>query len=448
MSESIERARKFATGAHQRIDQRRKYSGQPYHVHLEAVARTVSSVTTDEETICAAWLHDVVEDTPATLEDVEREFGASIAALVEELTDTSRPSDGNRATRKAIDRRHTSHASARAKTVKLADLIDNCEDITRHDPRFARTFLQEMEALLEVLAEGDATLLERARALHRASAERLAARPPSGPVPAPDGFAAVLPQMANPHIVRTFREAFTAGDIVEPLLSFDADKAGDVVARTMKSRQIGIAGIRVEGALQGYVSLANLEGCGAAACGNRMQHITVDQMLDSGAPLIDVVGILARHDHCFVSILDSVVGVIEREAVNKPVVRMWLFGVISLYEMGLVQLIEHSFPNDGWQTVIAPARLEKARALQVERERRNQHSRLIDCLQFSDKAHLMLEQPQVMNALGLSSRRLAKQLVKDLESLRNHLAHAQDIVSHDWIQIIRIAQRVAEMGSP
>jgi hypothetical protein len=267
-------------------------------------------------------------------------------------------------------------------------------------------------------------------------------------LPAPDGLAAVLPQMANPHIVRTFREAFTAGDIAEPLLSFDADRPAVLVAATMKSRHVGIAGIRVEGALQGYVSLTDLEGCGTEASGNRMQHITTDQMVDSGAPLTDVVGILARHDHCFVSLHDSVVGIIEREAVNKPVVRMWLFGVISLYEMGLVELIDRSFPNDSWRTVIAPARLEKARELQGERARRNRHSRLIDCLQFSDKAQIMLDQPQVMNALGLSSRRTAKQVVKDLESLRNHLAHAQDIVSHDWLQIIRIAQRMAELDSP
>jgi len=38
-------------------------------------------------------------------------------------------------------------------------------------------------------------------------------------------------------------------------------------------------------------------------------------------------------------------------------------------------------------------------------------------------------------------------LIKDLESLRNHLAHAQDIVSHDWVQIIRLAHRMAELST-
>ena len=106
--------------------------------------------------VAAAWLHDTVEDTPATFEEIEREFGADVAALVKELTDVSRPGDGNRAARKAIDREHTAAASPRAKTIKLADIIDNCEDICRHDPKFGRVYLGEARALLAVLAEGDA----------------------------------------------------------------------------------------------------------------------------------------------------------------------------------------------------------------------------------------------------------------------------------------------------
>jgi (p)ppGpp synthase/HD superfamily hydrolase len=99
--------------------------------------------------IAAAWLHDTVEDTPATLGDIEAHFGAAVAELVEELTDISKPGDGNRARCKEMDRRHLAQASARTKTVKLADLIDNCRDITRHDPHFARVYLAEMMRLVE-----------------------------------------------------------------------------------------------------------------------------------------------------------------------------------------------------------------------------------------------------------------------------------------------------------
>ena len=82
MSDLVERAREFATSAHQRIGRQRKYSKLPYHVHLEAVAKLVAGVSDDQEVIAAAWLHDTVEDTPATLGDIEENFGVSVADLV------------------------------------------------------------------------------------------------------------------------------------------------------------------------------------------------------------------------------------------------------------------------------------------------------------------------------------------------------------------------------
>src|SRR5688572_10506498 len=128
----VARAREFAIRAHASIGHRRKYTQLPYDVHLANVAEIVSSVTNDPEMIAAAWLHDVVEDTPVTLEDVQSQFGEGVAELVEWLTDVSRPEDGNRAKRKTTVRAHLAQASSRAKTVKLADVIDNARDISKH----------------------------------------------------------------------------------------------------------------------------------------------------------------------------------------------------------------------------------------------------------------------------------------------------------------------------
>ena len=94
LSDLVVRARNYAAQAHERIDHRRKYSDQPYLVHLEAVAQLVETATDDQEMIAAAWLHDTVEDTPATLEDVEELFGAAVAELVEDRPEVSRPGEG------------------------------------------------------------------------------------------------------------------------------------------------------------------------------------------------------------------------------------------------------------------------------------------------------------------------------------------------------------------
>ena len=169
----VSRARLYAIEAHSRINHRRKYSLEPYDVHLKDVADIVSTVTEDVEIIAAAWLHDVVEDTPATFLDLEKEFGPQVAQLVSEVTDVSSPANGNRATRKALDRAHLAKASWRGKTIKLSDLIDNCRDICSHDPEFAKVYLTEMSGLLEVLSDGHPDLFSKAMELMHKNAEAL-----------------------------------------------------------------------------------------------------------------------------------------------------------------------------------------------------------------------------------------------------------------------------------
>jgi len=161
LSEIVERAAEFARRAHE--GQRRKYTHEPYEIHLSAVAGLVRSVGGGSESIVAAWLHDVVEDTSLTREEVGRAFGPRVEQLVVELTDVSLAADGNRASRKALDLAHLAQASPAGQTIKLADLIDNARSIAEHDPRFARIYLAEMEALLQVLVAGDPRLLELAR---------------------------------------------------------------------------------------------------------------------------------------------------------------------------------------------------------------------------------------------------------------------------------------------
>lgn len=149
-----ERARIFATAAHAAVGQTRKYTGDPYVVHPAAVVELVWAFHPPEgryEAVAAAWLHDVVEDTSVTLTLIHREFGPEVGDLVGWLTDVSRPQDGNRANRKALDRAHSAAAPASAQTVKVCDMIDNARSIVRHDPDFARVFMREKRALLDAL---------------------------------------------------------------------------------------------------------------------------------------------------------------------------------------------------------------------------------------------------------------------------------------------------------
>lgn len=142
----------MAFGAH--AGQKRKYTDQPYITHPLAVAQIAFDATLDTDVLCASFLHDVVEDTPLEINDIEYHFGNRVADLVYEVTDVSKPEDGNRATRKAMDREHLRKASPDGKTIKLADMIHNSQSIVKLDPNFAKVYMEEKRLLLPALIEG------------------------------------------------------------------------------------------------------------------------------------------------------------------------------------------------------------------------------------------------------------------------------------------------------
>lgn len=166
----VNEAKYCAEMAHSSIDQKRKYSGEPYIVHPRNVAYLVEIVGGTQHMICAAWLHDVLEDvTPSKPEFgaawILDKFGTRVLGMVIGLTDVTSKEDGNREKRKEIERYRLSQCMPEVHTIKLADLIDNSVDIIKHDSNFAKVYLREKRLLLEVLKKGDKLLWEIANGI-------------------------------------------------------------------------------------------------------------------------------------------------------------------------------------------------------------------------------------------------------------------------------------------
>lgn len=159
----VDRAMIFCIAAHQAIGQKRKYTGEPYYRHPFNVAAIVQSVPHSSSMVAAAYLHDVIEDTGISELEVRECFTPTIFNLVKELTNVVPKSAGNRAKRFEIEKARIATISPRAKTVKLADLLDNTSTIVKHDPSFAKVYMREKASLLDVLREGDADLWSRAQ---------------------------------------------------------------------------------------------------------------------------------------------------------------------------------------------------------------------------------------------------------------------------------------------
>jgi guanosine-3',5'-bis(diphosphate) 3'-pyrophosphohydrolase len=122
----------FAAQKH--VNQKRKgAAGEPYINHPLEVAQLVSSALSepDADLVAAALLHDTVEDTDVTEEELIRRFGADVAALVAEVTDDK---SVEKQERKRLQIEHAPKKSVRAQTIKLADKISNLRGILTSPP--------------------------------------------------------------------------------------------------------------------------------------------------------------------------------------------------------------------------------------------------------------------------------------------------------------------------
>lgn len=141
----LERVRRaYRMGAEGHKGQFRK-SGEPYITHPLEVARIVAELRMDEDSIIAAILHDVVEDTPVTREEVEKEFGPDVRAMVEGVTKLGLRvnKDASEASKRAAEATRTAETlrkmllamakDIRVMVIKLADRLHNMRTIAGHE---------------------------------------------------------------------------------------------------------------------------------------------------------------------------------------------------------------------------------------------------------------------------------------------------------------------------
>lgn len=152
--------RALAFAAHKHRDQRRKDAeASPYINHPIALAEVLAGEgrVADAEVLAAALLHDTIEDTDTSLEELRAQFGERIAGMVAEVTD-----DKNlpKAERKRLQIVHAAEISDGAKLVKLADKICNLRDVADRPP--AKWDLQRRQEYFEWARQ----VIDRLRGAH------------------------------------------------------------------------------------------------------------------------------------------------------------------------------------------------------------------------------------------------------------------------------------------
>ena len=156
---TIEAARQFAILAH--AGQKRKYTGADYSTHPIRVSEAAEAYGLCIESVMAAALHDVEEDSPQFVPEMREKFSTEVTDLVHWLTNPSKGSTLPRAKRKEMDRNHLKVAPYDVRVIKAIDRLDNVREMGGADREFRYMYAGESLLLADALVEaGSGSTLE------------------------------------------------------------------------------------------------------------------------------------------------------------------------------------------------------------------------------------------------------------------------------------------------
>jgi hypothetical protein len=239
---------------------------------------------------------------------------------------------------------------------------------------------------------------------------------------------------------RLFERAISIREIAEKLVSFDVNCDANSIRAFMDAHNYDAVGLREDDVVIGYVRRENL---GPDPVRDHICRFTESDLVAESDSLLTAFEALRERNELFVTILGKVGAIVTKGDLQKIPVRLWLFGIISLIEMQMLRLIRERFPDGAWKSLLPSARFDAAKKLFDERKRRNEEastSDFADCLQICDKAQILLRDSELLNAANFPNSGTGKKFFSRLESLRNDLAHANDILKGRWPELAVIAE--------
>ena len=233
-----------------------------------------------------------------------------------------------------------------------------------------------------------------------------------------------------------FIDNVTAKCIYEPLLCCPLDSNPFAAKEALKTRDFDVAGVKEtkDGSVIGYVVA---EEIGDDEFKKYIKDFEFQYVISDSTPIAEIFAVLSTKNFAFVVYGNDIAGIITKADVNKPPVRIYVFGIISLLEMHLNSWINHYYPDSTWVDKIDKDRIEAASNIYDQRKGNNQELSLLECLQFCDKRDLLLNTDEFLGVFEFSKNKF-ESFIKRAEKIRNELAHSQNsIISNiEWSKFI------------
>jgi len=233
-----------------------------------------------------------------------------------------------------------------------------------------------------------------------------------------------------------FEQGITVKAICEDLCSFPHTAPSDDIAEKLKKYDFDVAGLMDSdsGIINGYVRQNELNG---GICGDHAIPFREPHLISHSMPLINVLKVLRDSTYRFVHDGTHVNAIVTRADMQKPAVRIFLFGLITMLEMHLTELVNRFYPKDTWKRHLDRKRLDDLQDHFMRMKDRGENLDLTDLLNFSDKILLMAIHDECLHILGFYSKKECYKYLHRIRRLRNQLSHGQDIIKGTtWEEVI------------
>ena len=231
--------------------------------------------------------------------------------------------------------------------------------------------------------------------------------------------------------------------ILEPVQCCPAGALATEMRELLGWRGFDVAGVMNDpiGPVIGFVIAKELS---EGTVENHKKPLSVEHLISDATPIADLLRVLRAKERAFVLVGPEVKGIVTLADLNKPPIRVYLFGLVSLLEMHLRFWIRDGYPDGSWKEHLKEKRIENANKLHAERQKLNQQIDLLDCLQVCDLSDLLLSNEKLWKRLGIESKGKGDELLRESEKLRDRLAHSQqDLVEGTtWRELIDLVEKM------
>ncbi|MGM0904506.1 MAG: hypothetical protein ACQEXB_25840 [Bacillota bacterium] len=223
--------------------------------------------------------------------------------------------------------------------------------------------------------------------------------------------------------------------LAEDLYQCNLHDSSLIIKQEMTEKDFDIFGVEDHGKVIGYVLREKLTD---GKIEDNYQPFHSGDLVSDSTSLIELLEILRNKNYLFILEKNRVTKIVTFADLQKQPIRMLAFSLISLLEMLLISLIKEAYPDESWKEKLSEERLQKAEEMLKFRIEKNEALTLVDNTQLADKGTIVVKTDKLRKQLGFESKTRCKEFFKNIETLRNNTAHAQEEIYHNSEELIDV----------